>query len=579
MTTLRTRSVFWSSILGSVAAATLVFSTPALAAAKKAKPAPAAKKKPGSENPAKDASAAKATPAGATWEAPPRDAVEGAPPAAPAPAAPAPVAAPAPAPEPKPEPAPAPVAAPAPEPAPETAMPSFADPPKPQTDEPASASVSDSVAAPASQSILYVEHLGPSSYPGKRGLYGGSLFLEPSFDGLQWPRMTRTGVGVSGSVWVDNGYASISRESEHAPDTTRLLQQGRATLRVTPTYAYGDYFIQGQLEVIANNCQSTGTTKCDQAGRGTVDTDDLWIRVGRWNVWDLKVGRFEGWEMFHTGMGLDINTLERRGAQREGTSGNTLDAPDIYTMNFLHDRPTGMGIGYAAYHHYFGNFLRLEALGELGTDEASGSGSNIWGFRPSLIAAYRFVKLKWGGEYEKTTHGTQYLNSDPDKGKVGKVYDKFNITRKGTGGSLQFVFDPYVEFGGNLAYARVKEYDKEGSQVAGRTYTRVSYGVFANLKVGSLLRAPALEDLMVGGGYYYTWNTDEQRLNSDPDSNFTDHIQAFGAIQYMVLKQLYIKAVFAYANAFFQPTDSKNQPDNVFSNVAKSVRLRMMYLF
>jgi hypothetical protein len=192
---------------------------------------------------------------------------------------------------------------------------------------------------------------------------------------------------------------------------------------------------------------------------------------------------------------------------------------------------------------------------------------------------YRFLKLKWGGEYERVSHGTQYFNSDPDKGTVGKAYDKFKITRKGTGGSLQFVFEPYVEFGGNLAWSRVKEYDNQGSQVAGRSYTRVSYGAFANLKVGPLVRMPALNDLMVGGGYYYTWNTDEQRLNSDPDANFTDHIQAFGAVQYLLAKQLYIKCVFAYANAFFQPTDSQNQQDNVFSNVAKSVRFRMMYLF
>jgi hypothetical protein len=568
----------------------LVFSTPAFAAAKKAKPAPAAaaKKKPSAEKSAptsaKDASPAKATPASSTWEAPPREAVESAPPAVAA-AAPAPTPPPAPAPgaESKPEPAPVPPPAPAPEPAPEASMPSFGDPsPKSEAAppyEPPQEERAPEETLKASQSILYVEHLGPSSYPGKRGLSGGSLALEPSFDGLQWPRMTRTGVGISGSVWVDSGYTSISRESDHAPNTVRLLQQGRGTFRVTPTYASGDFFIQGQVEVISNNCQSTGSAKCDQAGRGTVDTDDLWVRFGQWNVWDLKVGRFEGWEMFHTGMGLDINTLERRGAQREGTSGNTLDVPDIYTLNFLHDRPTGMGIGYAALHGYLGNFLRGELLGEYGTDEASGTGSNIRGIRPSFVAAYRFVKLKWGAEYDKTTHGTQYLNMDADKGTVGKTYDKFSITRKGTGGSLQFVFDPYVEFGGNLAYARVKEYDKEGSQVAGRTYTRVSYGAFANLKIGPLVRQRALDDLMVGGGYYYTWNTDEQRLNADPDSNFTDHIQAFGAVQYMLAKQLYIKAVFAYANAFFQPTDSKNQEENVFSNVSKSVRLRMMYLF
>jgi len=85
-----------------------------------------------------------------------------------------------------------------------------------------------------------------------------------------------------------------------------------------------------------NGCQTTGTT-CLNAG--TVSTDDLWLRIGQWNVWDLKVGRFEGWEVFHTGMGLDINTFERMGAW--ATSGS--QPPDYYGVSFLHDRPQALG--------------------------------------------------------------------------------------------------------------------------------------------------------------------------------------------------------------------------------------------
>ena len=221
----------------------------------------------------------------------------------------------------------------------------------------------DEIPVPAEPVPLYVEHLGPSSYPGRlRGLYGGSMWLEPSFHGLQWPYMAKTGVGVSGSFWVDSGYEQIKRENAQLPNTSMWLQQGRAVLRVTPTYTSGSFFIQGQVEVVGNQCQAASNV-CTQSG--TVDTDDLWIRVGQWNAWDLKVGRFEGWELYHTGMGLDINTLERQGAQQKGfTTPGDLQAPDYYGTNWLHDRPSaGLGVGYLAFHAYPTERFRFELLG------------------------------------------------------------------------------------------------------------------------------------------------------------------------------------------------------------------------
>ena len=54
------------------------------------------------------------------------------------------------------------------------------------------------------------------------------------------------------------------------------------------------------MELVGNLCQAT-TTICLTSG--TFATDDLWIRFGAWNAWDVKVGRFEAWEVYHTGHG------------------------------------------------------------------------------------------------------------------------------------------------------------------------------------------------------------------------------------------------------------------------------------
>ena len=436
----------------------------------------------------------------------------------------------------------------------------------------------------------YVEHLGPSAYPGNlRGLYGGSLWLEPSFHGLQWPYMTRSGVGVSGLVWVDSGYEQIKSENSNVPNTANLLQHGRAVLRATPIYVSGRFFIQGQVELVANGCQSANRSMCDESEKGTFDVDDLWLRIGQWNSWDLKVGRFEGWEIYHTGMGLDINTLERRGAWQTVTGTDStgtafLPAPTYYGVNYLHDRPRGMGLGYLAFHFYPVSVLRFELLGELGTDDAAdpsagtpaaasrstviAGGNNVWGGRPSAIYDLGWLKIKAGAEYQKITASVQTRSSDSDPW----VDDKTETTRKGLGAAFQFVVDPWVEFGGNIAWGDVTKQDKDGNQDPTGTYTTTSAGGFANVRLGR--RGSGLEDLLLGGGANWTTQYYSHKVaNSDPD--YTAHLQVFGAAQYLIAKQLFVKAVVAYARADIWPS---SQPESQ-SNTMWSFRLRLMYMY
>ena len=403
-----------------------------------------------------------------------------------------------------------------------------------------------------------------------RGLYGGSLWLQPSFHGLQWPYMTRTGVGVSGSAWVDTGYEKLTSESPLIKNATVYLQQARAVLRVTPTYVSGRFFIQAQAELVANGCQSTGdSSTCDQSGKGTVDTDDLWLRVGHWNIWDLKVGRFEGWEIYHTGMGLDINTLERRGAQ--AISGSP--PPDYYGVTYLHDRPQGMGLGYAALHYYPLSYLRFELLGELGTDNVAG-GNNYWGGRPAAIFDIGWLKVKAGAEYQRVTAAAQQFVPDPTTGGSVRADDKSGYTRKGLGASFQLVFDPYVEFGGNIGRGYVNQTDANGNLVATGSWTTTSIGGFANVRLGQ--RGSFLEDFLVGAGVDWTTQYDELRVGNN-SSDYEGHLQIFGAIQYLVAKQLFVKAVFAYARADFEPSGSTG--NDIYSNTMWSGRIRLMYLY
>ena len=133
-------------------------------------------------------------------------------------------------------------------------------------------------------------------------------------------------------------------------------QDARGLLRLTSTYTSGSFFVQGQIEVVGIKDQFAALG--DRA-----QTDDLWVRVGRWNKWDLQIGRFESWEVFHLGMGLDVNTLERRGAEDIGNR----EAVTPYLVRFpFETRPSGPG--YTALHLYPTGFLRFELLGIAGPD-------------------------------------------------------------------------------------------------------------------------------------------------------------------------------------------------------------------
>lgn len=468
----------------------------------------------------------------------------------------------------------------------ETAHPANPVPPAPPSAPATEATTPtpDALPAPAPSpvppgSVFYVEHLGAEAYPGeRRGLYGGSLWLEPSFHGLQWPYMPRSGLGISGSVWVDTGYEQITRGQGAFvfANTKEEVQQARAVLRATPTYSDGQFFVQGQVEVVGNGDQIHSQ---NDVGAGIVDVDDLWIRVGTWNVWDLKVGRYEAWEMYHTGMGLDINTIERRGAT-QSSFGSNFDRPDYYGVTYLHDRPSFQNVGNVALHLYPTSYLRFELLGQLGADGVqTNGGSNYIGGRPAAILDLGWLKLKAAGEWEKRTLSDSLVvpGTDANGNPIQTNADsKFSQVEKGFGGSIQLVF-PRWEAGvsGGVGW-RNSNPNNEGSQDPVGTDRTASVGLFANFS-GNLL-TPRLRDLLVGGGFNWTSRTDANK-DTHGRVDYTANLQTFGAVQYLVAHQLFVKGVVAYARSDFDLSALNGGNGGLWSDYMWSFRARLMYLF
>jgi len=408
-------------------------------------------------------------------------------------------------------PEPAPEAAPEPAPAPE---------PSAQAEE--------------TRTLPVIELMPSSAYPEPRirGIPHGSLWM--TFHGLQWPYYPKTGIGIAGYAWVDSGYETIERGNPNERGIDYWLQQGRVLVRVTPTYSNGEYFVQGQAELVANKDQSLRQPD-------VADTDDLWIKVGRWNLWDLQLGRYEGWEVYHLGMGLDLNTLERQGAVDEAFS-----APPIYGVTYAYYRPAS--VGQAALHLYPTDFFRVE----LGTQFGNEFGANTLAARPVGVVDFGWLKIKAGAEYK--------VLSDQKEGAMGETKSR------GAGGAVQFVLPP-VEFGVNGAYGLSDRTAADGTFDAKGSNTTYSVGAFANAQV--------IGKLLVGGGVNRTYLED---LHYDPMLDRVEqfeHLQVFGAAQYLFGDRLYLKAVLAWANADFAP----NFGGAVFENSMRSGRVRLLYLF
>jgi hypothetical protein len=407
------------------------------------------------------------------------------------------------------------------------------------------------VPTPATTSIVGpVEHLGADAYPNTpvRGIYGGSLWA--TFHGMQWPYMPKSGIGVGGYVWLDTGYETIN-QGGNLPQNTNpktFVQQGRFLLRVTPTWTDGKWFVQGQAELVADRNQEEPEPVVDSV-------DDLWIKIGRWKSFDLQVGRYEAWEVYHFGMGLDLYTLEREGAQDAYHNTQGVGPVPIYGVTNLFYRQGSVGQG--ALHLYPTNWLRFEVGSVYGQDFGA-NGENEVGVRPVAVADFGWVKLKAGAEWAKEAPSVSNLR--------GANYDY------GAGGALQFVIDPYIEFGVNYAYGGQIQYSASDG-------TRSNAGSYSEYSAGGFLNARIADGLLVGGGANYTFQVDE---DYDPTiRRYGDfrQWQSFAAIQYHLFKQLFVKFVGGYALATINPNTHESQDGTPHVNYMLSGRLRLQYLF
>ncbi len=398
----------------------------------------------------------------------------------------------------------------------------------------------------------------PSQYV--RGITYGSLWR--TFHGQQWPYMPADEknddpaiqIGFSGYVWNDLSYTHVSVDERlletNVGDQTRFVSQTRGVLRMTPTYNVGGgWFVQGNGEFVVQ-----GDMRPDVRTGILANTDDVWVRFGKWNLFDLTFGRFQGWEIAnHYGMALDWATLERQGAW---VSTAPVKPTDGYGLDYFWDRQNFQLGGYAL-HLYPTKWLRGELLGHFGAGSSGAANPRQIDVRPSLIFDIGFLKIKAGYEYGKGTPQDKRLEQRESK--------------NGFGAAAQVVLAPYVEFGGSFARGYTDVLDSDGLVDLAGSNTTQSLGGFINI-------SPGWEPLVIGGGAFLkSWK--EMRINRDGGEHdgerySNDQWLLFGAVQYTLWKQLYLKAVVSHAS-----NKGVDQKYGAFINNALSGRFRAEFLF
>jgi hypothetical protein len=207
-------------------------------------------------------------------------------------------------------------------------------------------------------------------------------------------------------------------------------------------------------------------------------------------------------------------------------------------------------VGRLALHKYFGDSVRTELLGQYGFDQ----GLNVYGVRPAVVFDIGWLKLKAAANIRKEF-------------ALSSVSKEQRFRRGGTA-AVQFVFDPYVEFGVNYSMELVDHYSTQNA--ADPNATRGTYDTLGSVTTsayGGFLNFQPVDRVLLGGGINVITETDQVQ------GKFTMN-QGFGAAQYLLFDQLYLKFVFGYAKAHLAPGGKP-----AWDNTMLSGRLRLMYLF
>ncbi len=327
---------------------------------------------------------------------------------------------------------------------------------------------------------------------------------------------------LGGYFWTDVGTMDRTFSEQPQEDLGANFMHGRMVLAATAQQNFGDFFGRARVEFL-------GLVNEMSKGQYEPHTLDAYAMFGN-KVFDIQVGRFLPWEIYHRGQGIELYTPEEAGAG---------GAPALYWLDY--GRKHFNEAGQAAVHFYPFDWLGFEVSGVYGQENSQ----NYYGVRPALA-------LRFGGF--QALAGYESLSQQPQRER-----EKVEMTPQGWATRVQYDFD-FLTLGVNYAQGETEKTRIEGDIDSEATFETWTAGGFADVRF--------LRDHSLGGGFHHTDMTNEQGENNL-------HDQSFVYYQYRLpfLDGVTVKAVYGFARGDIEDVDTKT----FAKNDMQSFRIRLAY--
>jgi hypothetical protein len=329
--------------------------------------------------------------------------------------------------------------------------------------------------------------------------------------------------------------------------------RGRFVVGPTVEHRFGpnnDWFVAARGELVAWLRERTNYQ---------VNADDVYGQVGKKGLWDLKLGRFQSWRVYHKGSGFDLYTIEDQGACTSLSSSCSLESgsfgPHTYEVNYNYYREPA---GKAAVHIYPTPWSGIELLGLMGNSD----GPNLLGGRAAALVHFPYVRASAAVEYRATRPPKENAAACP---KCGNVSDSI-----GFGGGVELTIKP-VAIGLNGAQGKYTSYNvTTGVLDNDASSTRTSLGGYAEVDVGSL----AIErSLILGFGLNRTEVLDKV-------DNFEQHYQGAAYVLFPLgFNAASVKLVVSQATEDIQKSNGDGTATELPTYTMRAARLRFTYPF
>jgi hypothetical protein len=307
-----------------------------------------------------------------------------------------------------------------------------------------------------------------------------------------WAPLTWAGGQIFGQAEIDVGYATYRYpEDPQHPEETLHDMRGRFVLG--PMFHYQFPKSETFLRVVG---QFVAWVR-EKNNEYQINADDVYVQYGSGDTWDIQVGRFMTWRVYHKGLGFDLFTLEENGASKVYPISNGVFAVRTYEVDHIFLRNAayvgGEVAGRAAFHYYPSDIFGIELAAAYGL--ASNEGANSIGARLAADLQWKFLRLSAGGEYRtQSPTGPQSitLNQGMPNEATSLCTECGDTSNYGAGGSVVLSFSP-VTVGGAIAIGWDEALQANPDPVTGvpsedptASGRRLSFGGYGEFDLGTL---------------------------------------------------------------------------------------------